>query len=201
MPKKNENKTVNQKEKIINCAALLFAKYGYNATSIKLIAESCKVSKSLIYHYYFSKEDMLYDIAQSHINKLISIIDDCSRLKFESNQFKLKKIISQFMIEYKTSKNRHKILIQDIEFLKPSRQKKIKSLQMRVVRSIAEILKKINPQIDEVKDLIPVTMGLFGMINWTFTWINPSGKMTYKDVSDLFTNIFINGLKRIKSYE
>ena len=201
MPKKNENKTVNQKEKIINCAALLFAKYGYNATSIKSIAESCKVSKSLIYHYYFSKEDMLYDIAQSHINKLISIIDDCSRLKFETNQLKLKKIISQFMIEYKTSKNRHKILIQDIEFLKPSRQKKIKSLQMRVVRSIAEILKKINPQIDEVKDLIPVTMGLFGMINWTFTWINPSGKMTYKDVSDLFTNIFINGLKRIESYE
>lgn len=201
MPKKNENKTVNQKEKIINCAALLFAKYGYNATSIKSIAESCKVSKSLIYHYYFSKEDMLYDIAQSHINKLISIIDDCSRLKFESNQLKLKKIISQFMIEYKTSKNRHKILIQDIEFLKPIRQKKIKSLQMKVVRSVAEILKKLNPQIDEVKDLIPVTMGLFGMINWTFTWINPSGKMTYKDVSDLFTNIFINGLKRIKSYE
>ena len=201
MPKKNENKTVNQKEKIINCAALFFAKYGYNATSIKSIAESCKVSKSLIYHYYFSKEDMLYDIAQSHINKLISIIDDCSRLRFETNQLKLKKIISQFMIEYKTSKNRHKILIQDIEFLKPSRQKKIKSLQMKVVRSIAEILKKINPQIDEVKDLIPVTMGLFGMINWTFTWINPSGKMTYKDVSDLFTNIFINGLKRIKSYE
>ena len=201
MPKKSENKTVNQKEKIINCAALLFAKYGYNATSIKSIAESCKVSKSLIYHYYFSKEDMLYDIAQSHINKLISIIDDCSRLKFETNQIKLKKIISQFMIEYKTSKNRHKILIQDIEFLKPSRQKKIKSLQMKVVRSVGEILKKINPQIDEVKDLIPVTMGLFGMINWTFTWINPSGKMTYKDVSDLFTNIFINGLKRIKSYE
>ena len=201
MPKKNENKTVNQKEKIINCAALLFAKYGYNATSIKSIAESCKVSKSLIYHYYFSKEDMLYDIAQSHINKLISIIDDCSRLKFETNQLKLKKIISQFMIEYKTSKNRHKILIQDIEFLKPIRQKKIKSLQMKVVRSVAEILKKLNPQIDEVKDLIPVTMGLFGMINWTFTWINPSGKMTYKDVSDLFTNIFINGLKRIKSYE
>jgi len=201
LPKKSENKTVNQKEKIINCAALLFAKYGYNATSIKSIAESCKVSKSLIYHYYFSKEDMLYDIAQSHINKLISIIDDCSRLKFETNQLKLKKIISQFMIEYKTSKNRHKILIQDIEFLKPSRQRKIKSLQMKVVRSVAEILKKINPQIDEVKDLIPVTMGLFGMINWTFTWINPSGKMTYKDVSDLFTNIFINGLKRIKSYE
>ena len=201
MPKKSENKTLNQKEKIINCAALLFAKYGYNATSIKSIAESCKVSKSLIYHYYFSKEDMLYDIAQSHINKLISIIDDCYRLKFENNQLKLKKIISQFMIEYKTSKNRHKILIQDIEFLKPSRQKKIKSLQMKVVRSVAEILKKINPQIDEVKDLIPVTMGLFGMINWTFTWINPSGKMTYKDVSDLFTNIFINGLKRIKSYE
>ena len=201
MPKKNENKTVNQKEKIINCAALLFAKYGYNATSIKSIAESCKVSKSLIYHYYFSKEDMLYDIAQSHINKLISIIDECSRLKFETNQLKLKKIISQFMIEYKTSKNRHKILIQDIEFLKPIRQKKIKSLQMKVVRSVGEILKKINPQIDEVKDLIPVTMGLFGMINWTFTWINPSGKMTYKDVSDLFTNIFINGLKRIKSYE
>jgi len=201
LPKKNENKTVNQKEKIINCAALLFAKYGYNATSIKSIAESCKVSKSLIYHYYFSKEDMLYDIAQSHINKLISIIDDCSRLKFESNQLKLKKIISQFMIEYKISKNRHKILIQDIEFLKPSRQKKIKSLQMKVVRSVGEILKKINPQIDEVKNLIPLTMGLFGMINWTFTWINPSGKMTYKDVSDLFTNIFINGLKRIKSYE
>jgi AcrR family transcriptional regulator len=201
LPKKSENKTLDQKEKIINCAALLFAKYGYNATSIKSIAESCKVSKSLIYHYYFSKEDMLYDIAQSHINKLISIIDDCSRLKFETNQLKLKKIISQFMIEYKTSKNRHKILIQDIEFLKPSRQKKIKSLQMKVVRSVAEILKKINPQIDEVKDLIPVTMGLFGMINWTFTWINPSGKMTYKDVSDLFTNIFINGLKRIKGYE
>ena len=55
---------------IVEQAAALFAMHGFNGASVADIAERGKISKSLIYHYYESKEDILYDVMISHVRAL-----------------------------------------------------------------------------------------------------------------------------------
>jgi hypothetical protein len=37
------------------------------------------------------------------------------------------------------------------------------------------------------------------MINWTFTWLKPSGSLTFKEIAPLITNLFIRGAEGISS--
>ena len=56
---------------IIEKAAVMFAKRGYASTSIGDIAEACGCSKSRLYHYFDSKEAILLDMLNTHVDKLL----------------------------------------------------------------------------------------------------------------------------------
>ena len=43
-------------------AAAHFATHGYDRASMASVAQACGVSKALIYHYYDSKEALLFDL-------------------------------------------------------------------------------------------------------------------------------------------
>ena len=45
-------------DRILMTAEKLFIRYGYAKTSLKLIAEKCYISKSNIYRYFSSKEEI-----------------------------------------------------------------------------------------------------------------------------------------------
>ena len=62
---------LERKQGILDAAAAMFAKHGFNGTSIAALADSCGVSKALLYHYYDSKEALLYDMLLVHC-KLLS---------------------------------------------------------------------------------------------------------------------------------
>ncbi|HLO95395.1 MAG TPA: TetR/AcrR family transcriptional regulator, partial [Burkholderiaceae bacterium] len=40
----------------------------------------------------------------------------------------------------------------------------------------------------------PVAMLLFGMINWTFTWLKPDGELSYDSVAPMVADLFFGGL-------
>ena len=44
----------------------------------------------------------------------------------------------------------------------------------------------------------PLTMILFGMINWTFTWLKDRGPLTYSDMAPLVADLFLGGIGRIR---
>ena len=56
---------------ILDQAAALFAEKGFSAASLSELARACEGSKSWIYHYYPSKEAILYDILSDHMTTLL----------------------------------------------------------------------------------------------------------------------------------
>ena len=44
-------------------------------------------------------------------------------------------------------------------------------------------------------------MILFGMINWTFTWLKDRGPLTYADMAPLVADLFLGGIGRIRARE
>ena len=53
-------------------AAALFAERGFATTSIADIAAACGTAKSLVYHYFGAKDEILYDLLRDHMARLVA---------------------------------------------------------------------------------------------------------------------------------
>jgi len=63
----NEAKHLEHKKRILGKAQSLFAEKGYSNTSMADIAEACEVQKATLYHYFDSKEALLFGILDCHV--------------------------------------------------------------------------------------------------------------------------------------
>lgn len=61
-PEQNQAIQAESKAKIVETALKLFAENGYDATSIRMIAQAAGISQGLMYNYFGSKADLLAEI-------------------------------------------------------------------------------------------------------------------------------------------
>jgi AcrR family transcriptional regulator len=66
----NEAIRAEKKQLIMDAALELFAEDGYAHTSIERIAEHAGIAKGLIYSYFKSKDDLLYQILEEGVDKM-----------------------------------------------------------------------------------------------------------------------------------
>lgn len=74
MPKISEAKLKAKRAHIIDCAFQIFSEKGYDATTMDDIVKLSGVSKGGIYHYFPSKEDVFFDIAEIRLSERQSLI-------------------------------------------------------------------------------------------------------------------------------
>lgn len=160
---------------IVEIAARVFARDGFLGASVADVADACKLSKSALYHYYLSKEDILYDVMHSHIVAL----DEAARAVMAGPgdaRAKLRALTRAFMARYVGAADRHKVLLNDLERLPRARRQAIVSMQRGLIDTVAELLCEIEPRLRlREAERRPAAMLVFGMINWTHTWFDPAG--------------------------
>ncbi|CAI08130.1 TetR/AcrR family transcriptional regulator [Aromatoleum aromaticum] len=183
-----------QRAAILDAAAALFAQKGFHNASMSALAEACGVSKPLLYHYYRDKEHILFDIADSYIDRLLAIIDGVVARGLDDDAH-LSELVTRFMEEYEHAHDQHIVIVQDVKFLQQEQAAKIAAKQRRVVSAFADAIVRIEPGLKGRKLERPVAMILFGMINWTFTWMRTDGRLTFRDMAPVVTGIFLNGVK------
>ena len=85
-------------------------------------------------------------------------------------------------------------LLSDTAFLGDTQWQLILDRQRDVVAVFTRFLKRAYPQRLTPKNQTAVTMMLFGMINWTFTWLRPDGTMSYAEFADEVIAMLERGL-------
>ena len=63
-----------KRDAILDIAAQCFADRSYPAASMNEIALACGTSKARLYHYYGSKEAILFDLMDRYTQRLLSLI-------------------------------------------------------------------------------------------------------------------------------
>jgi hypothetical protein len=63
-----------------------------------------------------------------------------------------------------------------------------------VVAAVTRVLRRAYPQRLNPGNQTAITMMLFGMINWTFTWLRPGGPMSYAAFADEVIAMLERGL-------
>ena len=182
---------------ILDRSAELFAERGYARTSMSEIAEACGSSKALLYHYYENKEQLLYDLLEAHFVKLDEAVQAADVPDAPPVQ-RLHGLVAALLAAYEGADALHKVQINELALLPPARQQELKAYERRLVDLFARVLRDINPTLARGSRLLkPVTMSLFGMINWSYLWFRPGGPMSRLDYADLVTQIMVDGIARL----
>ena len=179
-----------RREAIVERAAHLFAIAGFRGTSVSDLAKACDTSKSLLYHYYPSKEDVLYAVMSSHIDQLVQDVEEVMT-RDEQPATLLNALLHAFMAHYVGATDRQKVLLNELDSLPPDRRRSIVAKQRLVIDAVQSLLTQLDPRLADPAQARVQTMLLFGMINWTHTWFDPKGPVSADEIADLALAHFV----------
>lgn len=177
---------------ILDRSATLFARHGYDRTSMAEVASACGVSKALLYHYYDSKETLLFDILHDHLQELLDATGAVDRTL--APRARLRALVGALLEAYRDADHDHKIQINELGKLPPAQQRQLKEMERELVRVFADAIAAENPALASNRTLLkPVTMSLFGMLNWHYMWFRDHGAMTREEYADVATTLLVEG--------
>jgi len=185
-----------RRDEILDIAAQCFAERSYAAASMNDIAAAGGTSKARLYHYYESKEAILFDLLDRYTQRLLAIIGQVEATAQRRNldeRSALHELIRSFLEEYEHSATRHVALLHDTKFLGESQRDLIVDRQRDVVSAVTRFLRRAYPQRVTEQNQTALTMTLFGMINWTFTWLRPGGPMSYTAFAEEVIGVLEHG--------
>ena len=187
----------DQRDMILTHAARLFARRGYPATSMNQVAEACGLSKATIYHYFRDKYALLVSIADGHVSRLQLLVADVAR-EAAAPELQLRELIRRIVEEYADAQDAHRVLTEDVKFLQPDDRERVLGKEREVVAGFARTVAALRPELEQSALSKPLTMLLFGMVNWMFMWMKPDGKLDHDAMAVVVADLFVGGLATVK---
>jgi AcrR family transcriptional regulator len=181
----------------VEAAATLFATRGFTGASVADIAQRGRISKSLVYHYYQSKEDILYDVMISHVRAL----EDAAREAIAGDarpDRKLRELTHRFMALYVGAADRHKVLLNDLDHLPKARRAEIVAVQRGLIEIVRKLLVEVEPTLKKKTGAsFAAAMLFFGTINWTHTWFDPRGPVSAGALAEMAVDLMLGGMAKV----
>lgn len=186
-----------KRDEILDVAAQCFADRSYPAASMNDIAAAGGTSKARLYHYYESKEAILFDLLDRYTQRLLAVIgqvEAAAQRRSLDDRAALHELVRSFLQEYEHSASRHVALLHDTKFLGDAQRDLILNRQRDVVSAATRFVRRAYPARVNAANQTPVAMMLFGMINWTFTWLRPGGPLSYSAFAEDVIAMLEHGL-------
>lgn len=177
---------------ILHSSASLFAQFGFSGTSITMIAEACGVSKALLYHYYPDKEALLYAILHTHLEELLESVSREAESVQEPAE-RVFAIAAALLDAYRDADAEHQVQISNLKLLPAEKQEQLRDLERSLVALLSDALAAALPAIGRGPLLKPLTMSMFGMLNWHYLWFREGKGLGREDYARLVTQLVLSG--------
>jgi TetR/AcrR family transcriptional regulator len=194
MPRRRAVSYDTKLEHIRGTAAGLFARDGFSRTSMAELASACGVSKALLYHYFDSKEALLFDILRAYLAELETAVAIAPQ-EGTAPRDHLRDLIRALLRQYREAGNTHKLLTFELAVLADDRQAELRGTERRIMARFDAALAAAAADAGRQTPLDgPRAMMLFGTLNWTYTWFRDDGKLSLDDYCELVTNSTVASL-------
>ena len=124
---------------ILDTAATVFAQLGMDKASMSEIARQGKISKALLYHYYSSKDALIFDIVRTHLEDLDAALVMADDAKLPAEQ-RLRRLVRQVIDNYEDADDKHKVQLNSVGTLGESYAEEIRSIERRITHRFSPLL-------------------------------------------------------------
>jgi AcrR family transcriptional regulator len=182
-----------KRQKILENAARLFARKGYEKVSLEEIAARLKLNKASLYHYFKSKDEMFFQIQMQAIAQANNALEKV--LKSETGpEEKLREAIRS-----------HVSIVTRDYVMGTFRQRELalpRNLMARVIEARDRfeenfqkiILEGVNKGVfrDEYSKL--AVLSILGTLNAIPRWYSPRGELSAEEIGEALADFIIKGL-------
>ena len=184
---------------ILASAAAVLADQGVDKASMAQIAAQAGVSKALLYHYYPGRDAVIFDIIRTHLEDLDAALARAAQLDLPP-RVRLRQLVHAVLETYRDADDQHKVQLGGTAALPAEARAEIHAIERQIVRRFAEVLRAIRPDLAGERPLLmPVTMSLFGMMNWVYMWFREGGPISRADYADLATDLILSGIDGLET--
>jgi AcrR family transcriptional regulator len=180
---------------IVDHAAELFDRSGYGNTSMADIAQAVQIAKPTLYHYFKSKDEILYSIHDEFINVLLSKHDARSALELSAHESLLELIVDIISL-MQTHRGHVRVFFEHHRELPSKQQRLIRAKRDRFRQHLVDILER-GVASGEFRDADTrlVAWAVLGMSNWTYQWFKPTGVYSARELAEQFFGIVTQGIQ------
>ena len=183
----------DKRRAILKASARVFARNGFDRASTQEIAGEAGVSKALLYHYYANKEELLVAIIREHLEELVTAISAADDVRL-APRARLRALVGALLECYRDADEEHTIQINELKKLPAAKASELLDLERTLVRRFSAALVVAVPALKQRQEMIrPVTMNLFGMLNWHYLWFREDGPVSREAYADLVTDMVAGG--------
>jgi AcrR family transcriptional regulator len=181
--------------RILTAAVQLFAEKGFDATSVQEVVDRAAVTKGAMYHYFRSKDDLLYEIYHGLIGEQLAELDRI--LAPDPRPADAMRLIIASLVETTTDRLAEAaISAREIHRLEKGRMAALRAQRRRYHETFRDVVARgqNDGSFAAVASADTVTLIVFGIVNQLPQWYRPGGPKTPGQLADEITNFVLSGL-------
>ena len=182
------------REKILLAAVQLFAKYGYHAAPLRDIARIAGIQAASIYYHYASKQALLVEIMETHMQRLNANLERILREQNDPQQ-RLRAAITNHIRLHTSYKAEFFIIDTEIRALEGENRTRIISLRDRYESLLQELLRDgMERGVFRQSDVKVSSYAIIAMCTEVATWFRSNGRLSVQQVIEIYTQMITQGL-------
>ena len=183
---------------ILESAAQVFSQKGYNGASMADIAEAVGLQKATLYHHFGSKQEILSELLDRAMAIVSGNMAQVLRLDSPPDE-KLKTAMRTYLQVLCEQPDLSSVLLLEYRALENEQYKRHIHNRDKFEKMWRDLVKRGIDSGQFHSESVSMTVwALIGVMNWTITWYRPEGKLSVGEISDLFFNLFLEGLRSNK---
>ncbi len=187
-----------KRDQILKSAAKVFATQGFDRASMAMLARECGISKANIYHYYDSKDALLFDLLETYLRALRDRICHID-IKGLPPEDQLRAVVSEVLMAYQGADYEHQVQIGAMSALPEDQQQLLRGYQRDLVKFVEAIIRGAAPEVfdGQAEKLRAATMSVFGMLNWYYMWNTGAGSAAREAYAKMVADLTLGGLRAL----
>jgi AcrR family transcriptional regulator len=184
----------SMREQILAAAVQLFAEYGYHAAPLRDIARIAGIQAASIYHHYPSKQALLIEIMETHMQRLNNGLEHILRIHTDPLQ-RLYEAIAHHIRLHTTYKAEFFIVDTELRSLEGENRSYILSFRDKYEELLQELLQDgMERGIFRPTDVKVASYALIAMCTEVAVWFRPDGRLSVQQVILMYRQLITQGL-------
>ncbi|MBP2426831.1 MULTISPECIES: TetR/AcrR family transcriptional regulator [Bradyrhizobium] len=181
-------------EAIRKAGVRLIFEHGYEAMSLRQLAAEVGIQAGSLYNHISTKQDLLFDLVQDHINDLLRELDLALEGKADPAE-KLRAFVAFHVTYHMTRKREVFIANSELRSLDAKNYDAVVALRGAYEQRLAQILTDgVSDGVFEVVDIQVATFAILALLTGLCTWYRPGGRLTRDAIIAAHEKLVLSGV-------
>ena len=190
---------LSRRAEICRTAAQIFRDRGYDATAVSDIARALGMTKAGLYHYFESKEALLFEILTYGLDRVRDDVVIPARA-IKDPEKRLREIVVRHARIATQGRGAIAHLGEEIRALPPGARRQIEERMRLYFDLVRDTIIELKAD-GRLRDVDPTvaTFSLLGMVLWLPRWFRQDGRLSQEKVANEVANLALSGLVQRRS--